>query len=74
MLERPVVLFHKHDRTPVALEDRCLHRIVPLSRGQLVGDAIECGYQYLIDAERAAGDQMTIRCSRSLGGKLVLDL
>ena len=42
--ERPVVLFRREDGTPAGLEDRCPHRIVPLSRGRLVGDAIECGY------------------------------
>lgn len=30
--------------------------------------------QYLTDAERTAGDQMTICCSRALGERLVLDL
>ena len=30
--------------------------------------------QYLTDAERLAGDQMTICCSRALGDRLVLDL
>ena len=30
--------------------------------------------QYLTDAERAAGDQMTICCSRAMGDRLVLDL
>ncbi len=45
--ERPVVLFRREDGTPAALEDRCPHRIVPLSRGRLVGDAVECGYHGL---------------------------
>ena len=47
ILERQVVLFRKQDGSPAALDDRCPHRIVPLSRGRLVGDAIECGYHGL---------------------------
>ena len=32
---------------PVALEDTCPHRFYPLSKGQLIGDAVECGYHGL---------------------------
>jgi phenylpropionate dioxygenase-like ring-hydroxylating dioxygenase large terminal subunit len=28
----------------VALRDRCPHRLAPLSKGQLVGDSVQCGY------------------------------
>jgi vanillate O-demethylase monooxygenase subunit len=42
-----VVLYRQVDGAPVALEDRCAHRRMPLSRGRLVGDAIECGYHGL---------------------------
>jgi phenylpropionate dioxygenase-like ring-hydroxylating dioxygenase large terminal subunit len=42
--EIPVTLFRKRDGSPAALEDRCSHRGYPLSAGQLVDDAIECGY------------------------------
>ena len=44
LLEQPVVLFRREDGTPVALEDRCAHRFLPLSRGYLVGDRVQCGY------------------------------
>jgi phenylpropionate dioxygenase-like ring-hydroxylating dioxygenase large terminal subunit len=46
ILNEPVVLF----RTPVgvvALEDRCCHRALPLSMGQVEGAHIQCGYHGL---------------------------
>ncbi len=46
-LDDPVVLFRKADGTPVALEDRCGHRFIKLSRGRLVGDHVQCGYHGL---------------------------
>ena len=47
ILEQPVVLFRRVDGTPVALEDRCVHRRLPLSLGRVRGDVIECGYHGL---------------------------
>ncbi|MCC6006526.1 MAG: aromatic ring-hydroxylating dioxygenase subunit alpha [Rhodobacteraceae bacterium] len=46
-LEERVVLFRKADGTPVALEDACPHRKLPLSDGTLKGDDVECGYHGL---------------------------
>ena len=46
-LDEPVVFYRREDGSPVALFDRCPHRIVPLSRGRLRGDEIECGYHGL---------------------------
>ena len=46
ILNEPVVLF----KTPggiVALEDRCCHRALPLSMGQVVDDRLQCGYHGL---------------------------
>jgi phenylpropionate dioxygenase-like ring-hydroxylating dioxygenase large terminal subunit len=43
----PLVMFRRHDGTVVALDDRCPHRLYPLSKGELVGDEIECGYHGL---------------------------
>jgi phenylpropionate dioxygenase-like ring-hydroxylating dioxygenase large terminal subunit len=43
-LNEPVVLYRAEDGTPVALEDRCCHRHAPLSKGKLVGNAVECPY------------------------------
>lgn len=46
-LNENVVLFRKTDGTPVALEDRCAHRRLPLSMGTLIGDRLQCGYHGL---------------------------
>lgn len=42
-----VVLYRKQDGTPVALEDACPHRKLPLSCGNLKGETVECGYHGL---------------------------
>jgi phenylpropionate dioxygenase-like ring-hydroxylating dioxygenase large terminal subunit len=47
ILNQPVVLYRKSDRTPVALEDRCCHRQLPLSMGVLIDDDLRCGYHGL---------------------------
>jgi vanillate O-demethylase monooxygenase subunit len=44
LLGLPVVLFRQSDGTVAALEDRCAHRSFPLSRGEVVGDTLVCGY------------------------------
>jgi phenylpropionate dioxygenase-like ring-hydroxylating dioxygenase large terminal subunit len=48
ILGENVVLFRREDGTPVALEDRCAHRRLPLSAGRLAGDSVECGYHGLV--------------------------
>jgi len=40
----PIVLFRRPDRSLVALEDCCPHRMLPLSKGRVKGDLIVCGY------------------------------
>ncbi|HXP31985.1 MAG TPA: aromatic ring-hydroxylating dioxygenase subunit alpha [Stellaceae bacterium] len=47
LLGKPVVLYRKQDGAPVALEDRCCHRHLPLSLGRLEGDDLRCGYHSL---------------------------
>ena len=47
-LNENVVLFRLEDGTPVALEDRCAHRRLPLSLGRLIGDTLECAYHGLV--------------------------
>lgn len=42
-----IVFFRKPDRTVVALEDCCPHRLLPLSNGFVRGDRIVCGYHGL---------------------------
>ena len=47
LLDEAVVLYRREDGSPVALEDACPHRKLPLSMGRIKGDAIECGYHGL---------------------------
>lgn len=47
LLGEPVVLWRKGDGTIVAMEDRCVHRLAPLSLGRIEGDAIRCMYHGL---------------------------
>lgn len=44
---KSLVLYRKQDGTPVALEDACWHRLLPLSKGRLKGDTVICGYHGL---------------------------
>ena len=44
----PVVFYRRDDGGPVALEDRCCHRHMPLSHGRLRGDNLECHYHGLL--------------------------
>lgn len=46
-LGEAVVLYRGPDGTPYALEDACPHRRLPLSKGNLKGDLVECGYHGL---------------------------
>ena len=52
ILGDPIVLFRAEDGTPVAFEDRCPHRHLPLSMGKLVGDTLQCLYHGLRFATR----------------------
>lgn len=47
VLSRPLVVFKDAGGEVHALEDRCPHRGVPLSLGQVVGDHIRCAYHGL---------------------------
>jgi vanillate O-demethylase monooxygenase subunit len=47
ILGEPIVFFRTEDGTPVAFEDRCAHRHLPLSMGKLVGDHLQCHYHGL---------------------------
>ena len=47
MLSEAIVLYRTQDGSPVALEDACPHRKLPLSMGRLKDDAVECGYHGL---------------------------
>ncbi|MCW3006363.1 MAG: rieske [2Fe-2S] domain protein [Solirubrobacterales bacterium] len=45
---RSLVLYRKGDGTPIALENACWHRLLPLSEGHLEDDAVVCGYHGLM--------------------------
>lgn len=47
ILGEEIVLYRKTDGTPVALEDACPHRKLPLAMGRIKGDNVECGYHGL---------------------------
>ncbi|HVO89467.1 MAG TPA: aromatic ring-hydroxylating dioxygenase subunit alpha [Casimicrobiaceae bacterium] len=47
-LNEAVVIYRTRDGVPVAFEDRCAHRRLPLSMGRLIEDRIECGYHGLV--------------------------
>ena len=43
-LGTPVVMMRHSDGRVAALEDKCPHRLMPLSAGKRVGDELQCGY------------------------------
>ena len=47
LLDESVVLYRGPDGRPYALEDACPHRKLPLSKGNLKGSTVECGYHGL---------------------------
>ena len=47
ILGEAIVFYRAEDQTPIALEDACPHRKLPLSMGRIKGDAVECGYHGL---------------------------
>ena len=48
ILGEPVLMYRTEDGIAVALHDACPHRSMPLSEGELVGDAVRCGYHGLL--------------------------
>ena len=47
ILGEPIVLYRGAGGAPVALEDRCCHRHLPLSMGEVEGDTLRCHYHGL---------------------------
>jgi phenylpropionate dioxygenase-like ring-hydroxylating dioxygenase large terminal subunit len=47
VLGEPLLLYRKPDGGLVALEDRCCHRLAPLSAGRKEGECVRCGYHGL---------------------------
>jgi vanillate O-demethylase monooxygenase subunit len=50
LLNDYVCLYRAGDGAVVALENRCPHRNLPLSAGNLVGDSVQCAYHGLVIA------------------------
>jgi phenylpropionate dioxygenase-like ring-hydroxylating dioxygenase large terminal subunit len=47
IIDQPLALYRKQDGQVVALEDRCCHRLAPLSMGRLEQDDLRCMYHGL---------------------------
>lgn len=47
LLDENILFYRRLDGTCVALEDRCPHRMLPLSMGRRIGDDVQCGYHGL---------------------------
>lgn len=47
ILGEHIVFYRTEAGVPVALEDACPHRKLPLSMGRIIGDNVECGYHGL---------------------------
>lgn len=45
---QPMVFYRRENGRPVALEDMCWHRLLPLSKGRLEGDHVHCKYHGLL--------------------------
>jgi vanillate monooxygenase len=43
-----LVMYRREDGRPVALENACWHRLMPLTHGKLEGDDLACGYHGLV--------------------------
>ena len=44
LLDQNIVMYRASNGKVIALEDRCPHRLLPLSKGKRIGDDIQCGY------------------------------
>jgi len=59
-----VVLYRRFDRTVVALQDACPHRLLPLSMGIKEGDNIRCRYHGLLVDSEGRAIEMPLRSER----------
>jgi len=48
LLETTVLMYRKQDGSAVIMNNRCIHRSFPLSKGRLDGDNVVCGYHGMI--------------------------
>ena len=66
LLGDEIVFYRQSDGTPVALEDACPHRKLPLSMGAIENDHVVCGYHGLtFDCTGSCIDSPTQRGSSS---------
>ena len=47
ILDESLLFYRKEDGTPVAMQNTCPHRSMPLSEGTLIGDTVRCAYHGL---------------------------
>jgi phenylpropionate dioxygenase-like ring-hydroxylating dioxygenase large terminal subunit len=47
ILDEPIVFFRTAEGKPVALDNRCPHRLAPIDKGKVVDDVIQCPYHGL---------------------------
>lgn len=52
MLNEPVVIYRKSNGEAVALENRCVHRLAPLSLGRVEGDNLRCMYHGMLFSDQ----------------------
>jgi phenylpropionate dioxygenase-like ring-hydroxylating dioxygenase large terminal subunit len=64
VLGERLVLYRRTNGDPVALEDACVHRKLPLSMGRIKGDHVECGYHGMTYG--ADGKCVRIPCSERI--------
>jgi phenylpropionate dioxygenase-like ring-hydroxylating dioxygenase large terminal subunit len=48
ILDEPIVMYRGANNRIAALEDRCCHRGMPLSEGEVFGDNIRCEYHGML--------------------------
>jgi phenylpropionate dioxygenase-like ring-hydroxylating dioxygenase large terminal subunit len=48
ILDEPIVIYRSESGRLVALEDRCVHRLAPLSLGRCEGDRLRCMYHGML--------------------------
>ena len=58
LLDEPLVVYRQTDGRITLLEDRCCHRLAPLSHGQVEGDDIRCLYHGLKFAPSGACNEV----------------
>ena len=64
ILNESIVMYRDSAGKPVALENACPHRKLPLSMGRLKGDEVECGYHGLTFNQQGL-------CTRAPGGQRI---